>query len=134
MRPLFSSSLPFSGSSKAHAQIHSDPRWPKSYEPSQANVVFVDPEWKDLEKTVMWLEAHPDVAEGIAKRQRKMMVEAGYLSQASEVCYWRSLIRGWSQVVEIDEEVWGKWDGQGVENGEGIKWETFSLTGKANWN
>lgn len=80
----------------------------------------------------MWLEAHPDVAEGIAKRQRKMMVEAGYLSQASEVCYWRSLIRGWNQVVEIDEEVWGKWDGQGVENGEGIRWETFSLTAKAN--
>ncbi|CZR55918.1 uncharacterized protein PAC_05806 [Phialocephala subalpina] len=134
MRPLFSSSLRLSSSSsKDRTKAHSDRRWLKRYKSSEANVVFVDPEWKDLEQTVMWLRAHPDVAEGIAKRQRKMIAEVGYLSQASEVCYWRSLIRGWSQVVEIDEKVWGKWDGQGIENGEGARWETFSLTGKANW-
>ncbi|KAF8854787.1 hypothetical protein BDZ45DRAFT_747117 [Acephala macrosclerotiorum] len=131
MRPLFSSSLRLS-SSKTSTEAHSDARWPKSYKASEANVIFVDPEWKDLERTVMWLRAHPDVAEGIAKRQRRMIAEAGYLSEASEVCYWRSLIRGWSQVVEIDEKVWGNWSGQGVENGEGVRWETFSLTGKAN--
>ncbi|KUJ18869.1 uncharacterized protein LY89DRAFT_613994 [Mollisia scopiformis] len=134
MRPLFSSSLSLSPGSKTNKQPNTDARWLKSYKASQANVVFVDPEWKDLEQTVMWLRAHPDVAEGIANRQRKMIAEAGYLSPASEVCYWRSLIRGWSQVVEIDEEVWGKWDSQGVENGEGIRWETFSLTGKADWS
>lgn len=132
MRPLFSSSLRLS-SSKTGTEAHSDGRWLKGYKASEANIIFVDPEWKDLERTVMWLKAHPDIAEGIAERQRKMVAEAGYLSQASEVCYWRYLIRGWSQVVEIDEKMWGKWDSQGVENGEGVRWETFSLTGKANW-
>jgi hypothetical protein len=61
--------------------------------PSQANIVFIAPDWSDLESTVSWLRTHPAIAEGIAERQREV-VEKGYLSEASEVCYWRALIRG----------------------------------------
>lgn len=86
--------------------------------------MFVDPDWKDLEATVMWLGGHPKIAEGIAKRQRQMVVERGFLSQAAEVCYWRALIRGWSSVVGLEDEKWRK------EGGEGVRFETFSLTGR----
>jgi hypothetical protein len=89
--------------------------------------VFIAPDWSDLESTVSWLRTHPTIAEGIAERQREV-VEKGYLSEASEVCYWRALIRGWSSVVGVDEEVWGSWDD---EESRGVRWEEFSLTQKA---
>ncbi len=76
-----------------------------------------------------WLRAHPDIAMGIAKRQREMIHDAGYLSPAAEACYWRSLINGWSQVVKPIESTWGKMDVEGLENGEGIRYETFALMG-----
>ncbi|PMD33840.1 hypothetical protein L207DRAFT_589394 [Hyaloscypha variabilis F] len=125
LRPLFSSSLPLFTSSTTRPEP--SPRWPKAYPPSQANIVFIAPDWSDLESTVSWLRTHPTIAEGIAERQREV-VEKGYLSEASEVCYWRALIRGWSSVVGVDEEVWGSWDD---EESRGVRWEEFSLTQKA---
>jgi hypothetical protein len=124
MRPLFSSELPFHtlpGSSHKP-----DSCWPSSYPASKANVVFVSPDWSDLEHTIAWLEENPDVAHGIATRQRKMNVDGGYLSSAAEVCYWRSLIRGWSEVVKLGKT----WD----NSSEGMRWETFSLTRKTKWD
>jgi hypothetical protein len=129
MRPLYSSSLPFSNTERKK-----DPRWSKTYSPSTANIIFVDHEWNDLEETVLWLQANPDIAKGIAKRQREIVVDAGYLSPAAEACYWRSLIRGWSEVAQIDEKEWGAWDAEGPENGEGIRWETFSLNSRTRWD
>lgn len=79
-----------------------------------------------LEATVMWLRENPGVAEGIAHRQREG-VEKGYLSEAAEVCYWRGLIRGWSSVVRLDDPKWKE------EGGEGVRWETFALTGSTGW-
>ncbi|KAI1325590.1 glycosyl transferase family 90-domain-containing protein [Xylariaceae sp. FL0255] len=73
--------------------------WPIHYGPDDANAVFVSPDWSDLESTVRWLEDHPEVAKGIARRQRDMFVGEWYLSPAAEVCYWRALIRAWSSVV-----------------------------------
>jgi hypothetical protein len=52
-----------------------------------------------------------------------MISGKGYLSPAAENCYWRALINGWSQVAKTDSDE--KWD-----EGEEIRWETFSLTGK----
>jgi len=46
------------------------------------------------------------------------MFERGYLSEAAEACYWRRLIRGWSEQVRINEVEWE----------EGTRWETYSLT------
>ncbi|KAJ9156555.1 O-glucosyltransferase rumi [Pleurostoma richardsiae] len=98
--------------------------WPVQHPPEEANIVFVAPDWSDLEQTVMWLEAHPKVAAGIASRQREMFVGGGYFSPAAETCYWRALVRGWSKVVRTDGESW-----QGV--GEGMRYEEFSLTNGA---
>lgn len=128
MRPLFSSTLALSSSSgepiKYNKLSSPSPRWPKSYPPSEANIIFVDALWADLEATVQWLEENPKVAEGIAKRQREMFV--GYMTTAAEVCYWRSLIRAWASVAVVeDESIWRDKDG-----GEGMRWETFSLRHK----
>ena len=72
---------------------------------------------------IAYLEANPELAKGIAGRQREIMVRRGYLSAAAEACYWRALVRGWSEVVRWREEEWG----------EGMRWETFSLLGKTTY-
>ncbi|KAI8185407.1 hypothetical protein K4K51_011669 [Colletotrichum sp. SAR 10_75] len=93
--------------------------WPATFRPEEANMVFVNPDWSDLEATISWLENHADVAHGIAKRQRDLFAGRGYLSPAAEVCYWRALIRGWSQVVHADEAIW--------ENSKVTPWEELSV-------
>lgn len=95
--------------------------WPVRYAAEEANIVFVAPDWSDLEDTIAWLEGHPDVAEGIARRQREMFVGGGYFSPAAEVCYWRALVRGWASVVRTEGEGW--------EDQPGVPFETFALTG-----
>ncbi|KAK3937949.1 hypothetical protein QBC46DRAFT_318560 [Diplogelasinospora grovesii] len=97
--------------------------WPKRYEPEEANIVFVAPDWSDLEATIAWLETHPAVAEGIAKRQRELFVGRGYLSPSAETCYWRALVRGWSKVVRTETEE----EGKAGHDDMGIPWETFAL-------
>lgn len=94
--------------------------WPVMYMPEEANIVFVAPDWSDLEETIGWLEDHPDVAEGIGRRQRDTFVGRGYFSPAAEACYWRALVRGWAEVVRTD--------GQGWEDHEGVPFETFALS------
>ncbi|OHE92960.1 hypothetical protein CORC01_11753 [Colletotrichum orchidophilum] len=88
-------------------QHHPLPRareqWPATVRPDEANMVFLKPDWSDLEATVGWLEDHPEVARGIARRQRALFSGRGYLSPAAEVCYWRALVRGWSRVVRVDD-------------------------------
>jgi hypothetical protein len=93
--------------------------WPTEHDASEANIVFVAPDWSDLEATVAWLEEHPRIAEGIAQRQRALFEDGGYFSPAAEMCYWRGLIRGWSKVVVIDEGVF--------DDLEEMTWEEFSL-------
>ncbi|KAK4100015.1 hypothetical protein N658DRAFT_428689 [Parathielavia hyrcaniae] len=94
--------------------------WPVGYKAEEANMVFVAPDWSDLGETVAWLEAHPEVAEGIARRQRDLFVGAGYFSPAAETCYWRALVRGWAKMARTE--------GQGWEETEVIPFEMFSLT------
>ncbi|KAI2620334.1 hypothetical protein GGS26DRAFT_601731 [Hypomontagnella submonticulosa] len=94
--------------------------WPTSYDPrTEANMVFVAPDWSDLESTIAWLERHPSIAAGIARRQRELFDGGGYFSPAAEMCYWRAVIRGWNSVA--------KTDGQGFEELEEMPWEEFSL-------
>lgn len=97
--------------------------WPVSYAPEEANIVFVRPDWSDLEEVILWLEAHPGVGEGIARRQRATFAGGGYYSPAAEACYWRALVRGWSEVVRVDE---GRLEG--VAAGDGQTFEAFVLT------
>ncbi|GAW19801.1 hypothetical protein ANO14919_092920 [Xylariales sp. No.14919] len=93
--------------------------WQTEHDPSEANIVFVAPDWSDLEATVAWLETHPRIAESIARRQRALFEDGGYLSPAAEMCYWRGLIRGWSEIVRVDEGAFGDL--------EEVTWEEFSL-------
>ncbi|KAL0778077.1 hypothetical protein CaCOL14_005730 [Colletotrichum acutatum] len=80
-------------------------QWTTTLRPEEANMIFVKPDWSDLEATVRWLEKHPDVARGIARRQRALFSDRGYLSPAAEVCYWRALVKSWSRAVRVDDDV-----------------------------
>jgi len=95
--------------------------WPTQYPPTEANMVFVAPDWSDLEDTIAWLEANPDVAEGIAHRQRELFVGGGYFSPAAEACYWRALVRGWAKVAKTEGEGWEE------PGKEGVPFEQFVL-------
>lgn len=122
VRPVFSSALPgleVGGGWQPSAATRR--AWPVGYTPDEANIVFVRPDWSDLQDVIMWLEGHPDVAEGIARRQREMFAGGGYFSPAAEACYWRALVRGWSEVVRVDEDSLG-----GI--GDGQAFEAFALT------
>ena len=45
-------------------------------------------------------------------------MEGGWLSSTAEVCYWRSLIRGWAGVMEV---------GEGWKREEGVRFEEWVL-------
>lgn len=94
VKPVFSAALQLEGSARsappdasfARDDGRSQPRkpapypapwalaaWPTSHDPStEANMVFVAPDWTDLEPTIAWLEQHPDTAAAIAHRQREI--------------------------------------------------------------
>jgi len=108
-KPLFSSDLEHVGESGNWTlSEYSQKVWPIHYKAEEANIVFVNPDWSDLGPTIRWLEEHPDVAEGIAKRQKALFATGGYFSPAAEACYWRALIRGWSKVVRTPGKEWEK--------------------------
>jgi len=128
VRPLFSSDLDLESTAARNGlpppkrwtpTERTRKAWPVQYRPEEANIVFVDREWADLEATVAWLEDHPDIAEGIARRQRELFVGGGYFSPAAEACYWRALVRGWAKVARTDGEGW--------EDAEGMTFEAFAL-------
>jgi len=54
-----------------------------------------------------------------------MVVGGGYLSEAAEACYWRSLIRAWATMARVlDINEWG----------DGMRWETFVLLGRTTFD
>jgi hypothetical protein len=110
MRPLHTNTLPLSNPS-THSTVTAD-RW-ASYPASEANIFFVAPNWEDLEETIAYLRANPDVAKEIAKRRRRLITDIGYLSPAAEACYWRALMRGWASVGRPVGVVGGAWVGVG---------------------
>jgi hypothetical protein len=127
-KPVFSSALLpglQGGSSGAAGAAASSPMttraWGQGYGPEEANIVFVRPDWSDLDDVIRWLEGNPGVAEGIARRQRALFAGGGYFSPAAEACYWRALVRGWSEVARVDE-------GELAEVGPGQTFESFVLT------
>ncbi|RFU32879.1 hypothetical protein B7463_g3475, partial [Scytalidium lignicola] len=141
MRPLFSSSLDLSASDPykdkywpakppptSYPHESTNITWPVSYPSSQANIVFVKPDWSDLGDTINFLMERPEIGESIANRQRDIMIKQGYLSEAAEVCYWRSLITAWSSMAVTSESD----NASGEYWGDGVKWETYSLTKSTN--
>lgn len=120
VRPVFSNTLKGMEGGWTPSEVVKR-AWPVSWGVEEANAVFVKPDWSDLEDVVHWLEEHPREAEGIARRQRETFVDGGYFSPAAEMCYWRALVRGWSEVV--------RWNAEEVQAlGEGQTYEAFVLT------
>ncbi|KAM3068494.1 hypothetical protein ACMFMG_009633 [Clarireedia jacksonii] len=132
IHPVFSTSFLPQAKSPASSDIYDwwTSRWPQTYKASEANIVFVKPDWSDLEETILYLRRHPEIASGIAQRQRDTFKR--YLSPAAEACYWRALIRGWSQVARPNYEDGsaGNWNVGGVDLDEGMRFETYALLGK----
>lgn len=88
------------------------------------------PDWSDLEAVIAFFNSEENhiLAEGIARRQRELFVGGGYFGTGADACYWRALVRGWSQVAKVKKEDDGAW-----EDGEGMRWETFAVTGRTSW-
>ncbi|KAF7549905.1 hypothetical protein G7046_g8188 [Stylonectria norvegica] len=122
IKPTFSSTILNPEFSANYSSARTREAWAMDYPATEANMVFVSPDWSDLEATVQWLEQHPDIAAGIARRQRALYAENGYLSPAAEVCYWRALIRGWSKVAKPVGQEW---------HVEGMSFEEFVVVQKA---
>jgi hypothetical protein len=80
-----------------------------------ANAVYVQSDFSDLEMLVGILREFPHVAERIARNQRDLVVRRGYLSVAAETCYWRALIRGWGRSAIVDEREWAGLQGERYE-------------------
>jgi len=118
VRPLFSSDLNLTPRWEPSERVKK--AWPVRYGPEEANIVFVAPDWSDLGAVVEWLEQHPDLAEGIARRQRELFVGGGYFSPAAEACYWRALMNGWAKVARVE--------GSGLEDMEGTPFELWAMT------
>ncbi len=119
IRPVFSFDLNGRQAATWAASDGERQAWPRRYAAGEANMVFVAPDWSDLRDTVRWLEEHPRVAEGIATRQRDLFVGGGYFSPAAEACYWRALVRGWSEVARTDGQAWAQQPG--------VRWEEFAM-------
>lgn len=83
----------------------------------EANMIYVSPNFDDLEALIMFLEQHPEVGRTMARNLRQSSVK--YLSGAAETCYWRALIREWSRAALPE----GNWD----EYGKGVRFEEWIL-------
>ncbi|KAJ4369730.1 hypothetical protein N0V83_005493 [Neocucurbitaria cava] len=81
----------------------------------EANAIYVNPDFSNLEAVVLFLRSHPEVGQRLAQNQRETVVGPGYLSLAAETCYWRALVRAWSTVAEVDEQDWGREEGERYE-------------------
>ncbi|KAH7073523.1 hypothetical protein BKA63DRAFT_575763 [Paraphoma chrysanthemicola] len=80
-----------------------------------ANAVYIEPDFSNLGIVVELLDKYPHVANRIARNQRDLVVGGRYLSMGAETCYWRALIRGWSQAAIVDELEWGNEIGERYE-------------------
>jgi hypothetical protein len=126
LRPINSSDLLGSAAPSAHIENTRNSILPTTPNPHEANAIYVAPDWKDLESVIMYLKKNPQLAQEIAQRSRAAVIKKHYLSAAAEMCYWRSLIRGWASAVEVEEV--------GVEDGGwsgelGTRFETYALKG-----
>lgn len=80
-----------------------------------ANAIYVDPGFSNLEKLIGFLRAHPHAASRIARNQRVGVVKGDYLSLAAETCYWRALFHGWHSVATVNEDDWRGLEGERYE-------------------
>lgn len=85
------------------------------------NYIHVQRDWSDLESQINYYRAHPEDATRIANNSVNTFRDR-YLTPAAEACYWRRMIRNWSEVQAFEPEVYVK--GEGVKQ-RGIDWEIW---------
>ncbi|KAK9440041.1 DUF821 domain-containing protein [Metarhizium brunneum] len=89
------------------------------------NFVEVAEDFSDLEAKVTELLAHPERAKRIAQNGADIFRDR-YLTPASQVCYWRELLRGWAS-VSFEPQLWNV-DKDGARTTmRGVPFETFVL-------
>jgi hypothetical protein len=111
MRPIWAEDL----MRKAEKRILVDGILPTVSAFEDANAIYVEPDFSNLERLIEFLRTRPDIAQRIARNQRRMVFEGGYLSLAAETCYWRGLIHAWGKVAVVHEDDWRNLDGQRYE-------------------
>ncbi|TWU70633.1 hypothetical protein ED733_001181 [Metarhizium rileyi] len=87
------------------------------------NFVEVAEDFSDLEAKVTGLLARPAKAKKIAQNGADTFRDR-YLTPASQTCYWRELIRGWSS-VSFEPELWNVDKDDGKRTIRGVPFETF---------
>ena len=93
------------------------------------NFVEVERDYSDLEQKMQWLMADDTNAERIAENNVRTFRDR-YLSPAAEACYWRRLIRGWSEVSEPPVPWEGK---EGTMEWNGVPAEDFLMMQTTVW-
>ncbi|RPA73801.1 hypothetical protein BJ508DRAFT_380895 [Ascobolus immersus RN42] len=68
-----------------------------------SETILVKPDWSDLETTIAFLKAYPEIAEAISKHEKDDVV-IEYHNPAAEVCLKRALARGWGSRKAPDIE------------------------------
>ncbi|PNS17444.1 hypothetical protein CAC42_7127 [Sphaceloma murrayae] len=115
-------------------------------EGSEQNYVQVKRDWRDLKGTMKWLltEEGDERAEEVARRSKEVFRDR-YLSPAAEACYWRELVRGWSEVqgftpqfweeVEVDEdgEKKKKKKKKTIRKPRGVPFESYAIMEAVDW-
>lgn len=100
----------------------------------QQNYLAVQRDFADLEGKITHLLAHPDEAQRIAENAVRTF-RARYTTLAAESCYWRRLVKGWSEVAfapEAFETVMVEVGGEEVEETvlRGKSYEGILLAGE----
>ena len=95
----------------------------------EQNFVEVARDWSDLDAKMEWLLADDARAERIADHMARTFRDR-YLSPAAEACYWRRLIRSWSEVSEPPIPWEGK---EGIMDWKGVPVEDFLLMHTTDW-
>jgi hypothetical protein len=88
----------------------------------EQNFVEVAEDFSDLEEKITALLADPEKARKIAQNNVETFRDR-YLTPASQVCYWRELLRGWAS-VSFEPKAWDV-DEEGTRTIRGVPFETF---------
>ena len=96
----------------------------KNYGPEQ-NYFELNKDWHDIESKIRHLQGWDSLADRMAKNSVQTFRER-YLTPAAEVCYWRRLFKGWSEVVAFEPEFYEK-DEKGKKRWRGKPFESYLL-------
>ena len=113
-----------------------DMDWIQHYTPlmkssgQSQNYVLVKRDFSDLEQTIMKLQKDDQRAARIADNSLKTFAKK-YLTLAAEVCYWRTLIRGWAE-ASFEPTPWEIKNG--TQQWRGVAVESYLLERRLEWD